>query len=124
MAAEIKVSVAAYNEVANALDGIGKKFAPGTPLTIEADTKIINPIDWRLVNVRKDAVEQAVKVYAETDNKGEQTSDNFVLFAEEVYQFILKGTLPESKPKETKIPPKRTEPLQQTPEQKWGKPTS
>ena len=126
--AEIKISVAAYNEVANALDGLGKKFAPGTPITIEADVKIVNPIDWRSVNVRKDAAEIAAKVYAESNESGEQTSDNFVRFAEEVFQFMLKGTVPEAKGKiaPKKIPPKRTEPLQsptKTPATVWGKPT-
>lgn len=123
MTADIKVSENTYNEVANALDGLGKKFAPGTPLTIEKDITIVNPINWRYVGIRKDAAEIAAKVYAETDSKGEQTSDNFVLFAEEVYQFMLKGTVPEVKGKSKPTTPK-TKPQSETktPATVWGHP--
>src|SRR5579864_989826 len=123
MAAELKVSIPTYNEIANALDALGKKFTPGVPLTIEKDDKIINPIDWRLVTLRRDVSDIAAKVYAESDPDGEQTSQNFVRFASELYQFALMGTVPEEKgiqsdtPQPKAIPPKRTEPL--TPAAKW-----
>ncbi len=119
--AEIKVSVAAYNEIANALDSLGKKFAPDTPLTIEKDTKIVNPLDWRLIQVRKDAVEAAVKVYAESDIDGNQTVDNFTIFTNEIYDFILKGTVPDPKGLQAPKKPTKPKPVENTPQAKWGK---
>lgn len=91
---ELRVSSDCYNEVALALERAGKKVNRDAAITLTKDEKLIDPIDWRKVAVRKDATEVAAKVYAEADEKGEQTSKNFVKFAEEVYQFILTGTQP------------------------------
>ena len=121
MTTELKVSEQCYNEIANALDAAGKKVVPGAVLTIEKDISIVNPLDWRLITLRRDVIDIAAKVYAESDDQDRQTITNFVQFASSCFEFVKLGTVPEKESK--KVPPKRTEPLQQvaTPVQKWGK---
>lgn len=127
MTTDLKVSESTYNEIANALDAQGKKVVPGAILTIEKDTTIVNPLDWRLITLRRDVSDIAVKVYAEADEDGNQACENFVRFAAELYEFVKSGTVPElkgyraAKPK-PHIAPKRTEPITKppTPAGKWG----
>lgn len=100
---ELKVSLACYNEIANAMEASGKKLATGAVITIEKDDKIINPLDWRLVTVRRDACNIAMTAYRqeEADENGDyhSSSKGFVPFCEEIYQFILRGTVETPKDK-------------------------
>jgi hypothetical protein len=92
---DIKVSETCYNEIANALDRLGKKVEPGAKITIEKNDKIINPIDLRAATMRRDAAQIAQVAYrSDITNTTGQVSANpqsFVEFCNEIYQFILKG---------------------------------
>lgn len=91
---EIKVSAACYNELAETLNKLGKKIAPGATITIDKDEKIIDPTDWRFLKVRENAVMFAAQAYFNHNEKGERISEGFVEFANQVSGFILTGKMP------------------------------
>ena len=92
---EIKVSAACYNELAETLNKLGKKIAPGATITIDKDEKIIDPTDWRFLKVRENAVMFAAQAYFAYDKANEaRSSKGFTEFANEIYRFILIGKMP------------------------------
>lgn len=95
---ELRVSIACYNEIANALEAQGKKVERGAIITLEKDDKIINPIDWRLVTLRRDTADIAAKVYND-NTKTLVYNDNtktFVEFSKEFYEYVLTGNISNS----------------------------
>lgn len=84
----IKISVAAYHEIASVLEKAGRKLGQNVgTLTIEKDDTIINPIDWKLVTVRKDCIVEAVK-------SGE---GDIVFNADKIFKYIMEGKIEEKK---------------------------
>lgn len=98
--ATIKISVAAYHEIASALEKAGKKLGQNVgTLTIEKDDTIINPIDWRLVTVRKDCIIEA--------NKNVEVSLCLISLAEDIYKYIMEGKGKENKEPKPKGNPQK-----------------
>lgn len=87
---ELHVTQNTFNEVAAAVVAAGGKLTPGTELVLTSNMTIKNPLDLRMIAIRKDATEIASKVF-----KGVQA--NFTDFAEEVTQYIMHGKKIEAK---------------------------
>ena len=89
---ELKISVAAFNEIAQALQLTGKQLEAGAPITLTKDDKIVNPIDYRLATMRRDCAEICSKVYnASHMDKG----INFLEFCQRTYNFVLMNDITE-----------------------------
>lgn len=90
---DIKVPYKVYAAVRDALaEQHGKKLdtsARNLPITIAPDDKLIDPIDWRLSNVRKDAANFTAQVFQFAD--GEGNAKEFVEFASAISDFIING---------------------------------
>lgn len=103
----LKVSTAAFHEIVAAMDKTGIKFDKDKDsLTLTPDIALEPPLDWRLIQVRKDCVVEAGKVYKSrmNDNEIEVTdSVHFVNFVKDIYNYVLNGDTPENKPTETAI---------------------
>lgn len=78
---ELQISVECYNEIANALTAHGRKVDLDQSIKLTKNEKIKNPLDWRLIQVRKDCVEIAVKI----------NSQCTIEIASQIYNYILKG---------------------------------
>lgn len=79
----IKVSVAAYNEIATALERLGVKADGTTELTLEKGTQLSCPIDFKMVTIRRDIASIAAQV-------SKQASPNdFVLFCDTLMNWIV-----------------------------------
>lgn len=59
----IKVSTAAYNEIATALERLGVKADGTTELTLEKGTQLTCPIDFKMVTIRRDIASIAATCY-------------------------------------------------------------
>ena len=112
MAGDIKleVSVPTFHEIAGLLEAKGIDIAKAKTITLESGTALVRPIDWRLVQVRRDCVTEATKVWNTIyENDG---GKKFVEFTNEIYEYVLNN----KKPEEKKIDPITIAPTG------WGKP--
>lgn len=85
MTIKLKVSEVCFNELAAAAEKVGLKINVGS-ITIDKDTTIVDPIDYRLATIRRDCINEAAKVWRYGEN-----DDTFIEFADKVYQFVLRG---------------------------------
>ncbi len=60
---KIKISTAAYNEIATALERLGVKADGSTELTLEKGTQLSCPIDFKMVTIRRDVAAIAKDCY-------------------------------------------------------------
>lgn len=81
---KIKISVAAYNEIATALERLGVKADGTTELTLEKGTQLSCPIDFKMVTIRRDVATIAATCYKDGPIVG-----NFVMFCNQLYEWIL-----------------------------------
>ncbi len=88
---KIKISVAAYNEIATALERLGVKADGSTELTLEKGTQLSCPIDFKMVTIRRDVATIAATVYKQGmyDEKG---SAPFIDLCKEMMHWILDET--------------------------------
>lgn len=107
--AEISVSIPTYDEILNALDAKGIRLAPDTDIVLTKDIKIIAPVNYKQVTIRRDVLEQVAKVYkAPIDGDFEITdSEHFINFFNDVYNYVLKGERPAAKNKTEIVPIKK-----------------
>jgi hypothetical protein len=97
---KLKLSLPSYNEIAIKLAEAGIKLTDNDTLTIEKMSDIERPIDWRLVQVRKDCVVEALKLYSPErlyNDDGNETGrknnvKEFLEFVNEIYDYVLEGT--------------------------------
>ena len=83
---KIKISVAAYNEIATALERLGVKADGTTELTLEKGTQLSCPIDFKMVTIRRDVATIAATCY-----KDELTIHGleFVDFSDKLMNWIM-----------------------------------
>lgn len=94
--AQIKVSVATWNEIAAALEAQGKKLGENAKkLEIEA-VDIERPVDMRVATIRRDAASIVSQLYQSKGSKLGQIQ-TFIEDCEEVFRWILLGNMPEDK---------------------------
>lgn len=93
---KLEVSVPTFNEIAGLLEAKGVNPADEKTVVLDKSISLVRPIDYRLVTIRRDCVIEAAKIY-----RGD-TIDEFIEYADKIYQYVLnnKGT----EPKETKNP--------------------
>lgn len=100
----VNVSLETFNEVANALEAAGVKINADAPISITKDIKIKGPVDYRQVQIRRDVMQEVVKVYEPPMNEDASVtladSSHFINFLDDVYNYILRGKKPET-PKKT-----------------------
>ena len=87
---ELKVSQECYNEIASAMNASGQQITPGSEIVLSKDIMIKNPLDLRMISIRKDATDIASRLVG--DN-----SKNLLELSDQVTKFIVFGTLPASK---------------------------
>jgi hypothetical protein len=91
---DIKVTTATYNEIVQALTNSGRALKSGEPVTIHKEEKLLSPIDYKLVTVRRDCADICAKVYNSSHmDKG----ITFIEFCNVLYQFVLNDKLPTNK---------------------------
>jgi hypothetical protein len=82
---KLTVSAAAYNEIASALEKEGLKLGVNVgTLVLERGTELVQPIDYRLATIRKDAGLIAARAYGPIEI-------SFVDFMDSIYQYIING---------------------------------
>ena len=100
MASNIKleVSLPTFNEIAGLLEAAGVDLKNIPTITLDKTTSLVRPVDMRLVTIRRDCVIEAAKIF----KSGDGSIDNFIEYADRIYQYVLnnKG----NEPKETKNP--------------------
>jgi hypothetical protein len=84
---KIEISSASFHEIADALAKQGYKLGDNADvITLHNGTKIEQPIDFRLANVRKDAGLIAARAFNPSD-----IGIDFVIFMDKIYQYIING---------------------------------
>lgn len=108
----VNVSLETFNEIANALEAAGVKINADAPISITKDIKIKGPVDYRQVQIRRDVMQEVVKVYEPPMNEDGSVcltdSSHFINFLDDVYSYILKGEKPKATP--TTVAPIKTTP--------------
>lgn len=112
----LNVSMETYEEIFNALEANGIKNSRDASITISKDVSIKSPINYRQVTVRRDVLEQVVKVYEpRMNNDGSACltdSVHFINFFNDVYNYVLKGEIPT--PPENKNPSATITPIKKS----------
>lgn len=102
----ISVSIPTFHELSQKLEEKGVKLNDKSEIILTKDTSLERPIDWRLVQVRKDCVIEATKSYrhiVEKDGEFElANSTHFLNYVEDIFNFVLNGTKPKSTKSEWK----------------------
>lgn len=80
---KLEVSVPTYHEIAGLLEAKGIDISKSKTITLEPGTALVRPIDWRLVQVRRDCVAEATKIWREGAN------DSFIEFVDKLYDYIV-----------------------------------
>lgn len=89
---KIKLSVASFNELGAALEARGLKFGENVKeLIIEKGDELERPIDYRQATMRRDAGNIAARTYT--------NMPNFIELMNEIYEYILNGTIKSTKDK-------------------------
>jgi hypothetical protein len=81
---ELHVTEATYNEIATAMQASGQQLTSGSEIVLTKDIMVKNPLDLRMVSIRKDAAEIAAKAYG-------GPHDGFIEFADKITDYILHG---------------------------------
>ncbi len=89
---KLKVSTPTYNEIAIKLQEGGVKLTDNDSLTLEKLSDLERPIDWRMVQVRKDCVIEAGKLVGCQNI----TAKEFLNYVSDIYNYILEGKMPET----------------------------
>ena len=85
---KIKISISAFNEVAEALQKEGKQLGVNViTLTIDKGDFLAPDHDLRLASIRGDVVKTAAGVWRDSDTTG------FIDFANKLFNFVLKGEI-------------------------------
>ena len=93
---KLEVSVPTYHEIAGLLEAKGIDISKSKTITLEPGTALVRPIDWRLVQVRRDCVSEATKVWS---NRG--TSEiAFIDLVNQIYEYVLNNKTEEKDVKE------------------------
>jgi hypothetical protein len=87
---KLKVSVAAFHEIASLLEQQGFKPDGSVALTLEKGTLLEHPIDFRLATIRRDCAVAAARAF----NPSEMGID-FVKFTDTIFQYVLTGKVEE-----------------------------
>ncbi len=82
---KIKISTAAYNEIATALERLGVKADGSTELTLEKGTQLSCPIDFKMVTIRRDVATIAASSYQHREDR----QQSFVPFCEDLMNWIM-----------------------------------
>lgn len=83
---KIEISSASFHEVVDALAKQGYKLGDNADqVTLVKGTQIVQPIDFRMANVRKDAGLIAARAFKEDMGK------SFIYFMAEIYNYIIEG---------------------------------
>lgn len=88
---KITVSLPTFNEIASLIEKEGGKINDGKAVEISKGTAILPPVDFRLVQMRQNCADIAVK----------SNPANLVQVANELYEFVLNGKVEENKNKIT-----------------------
>lgn len=97
----INVSLSTYDEIFNALTALDVKVNRDAPITITKDMSIKNPINYKQVTIRKDMMQIAAMCYKTPINEKDfevSNSEHFCKFADDLYNYVLTGELPNKKP--------------------------
>lgn len=87
MPTQIKISSAAFNEFAAAMEKLGRKQGVNAGIiTLEKDDLIVDPVDWRAATVRKDCLAGAVQLK-------DATTENITETTEKLFNFVITGKL-------------------------------
>jgi hypothetical protein len=93
------VSISTYNEIAGLLETQGIKLGDNhKEITLEKNMELLSPIDYRLVTIRRDVADIAAKSY---NQQNFDNHEDFVEYVNKLFNFILKGELPEQKSNNT-----------------------
>lgn len=87
---ELHVTEATYNEIASAMQASGQTLTAGSEIVLTKDIMVKNPLDLRMIAIRKDAAEVVAKTY-------NGPPDGFIDFADKVTDYILHGKKQEAK---------------------------
>lgn len=86
MPTKIKVSAAAFNEFAAAMEKLGRKQGVNAgEITLEKDDTIVDPTDWRATTVRKDCLMAVAQIK-------NITSGTLIETLDKVYHYVITGT--------------------------------
>ena len=94
---KLKVSVDTFEEIVERLNEEGIKLSEADTINLTKDIGLDRPIQWRIVQVRKDCVIEAAKVYRhqiDTDNMEYSNSIHFLNFVDDIYNYVLNGEKP------------------------------
>src|SRR5690242_14562742 len=112
----IKVSSDCYSELFSAMKKQGYDLDTHKPITIEKDTNLTQPINFKMASMRHACLEAASTAFIPTSNEtGYNTQDTpaFLAFAEALFQWTLNGLeakdTPEQKSKAKTEPAKPTQ---------------
>lgn len=89
---KIVVSLPTFNEIASLIKKEDGEINDGKSITIEKGTAIMPPIDFRLVQMRQNCADIAVKL----------NPSDLVEAANKLYEFVLNGKV-DSKPNTIKV---------------------
>lgn len=92
---KLTVSVPTFNEIAGLLEKEGQKVN-GQSLTLEKGTALVQPIDYRLVTIRRDCVIEATKIYNNYNDVSDECE--FIKLVDAIYQYVLNEKKPPSPP--------------------------
>lgn len=106
--AKLLVSLPCYNEIASLLEKQGKQVNDGEPLMLEKGTAIMPPMDFRMATIRKDACAIAAQSWKSDINQSRDIS--YVDYAEEIFNYIIKGKGEVKATRKTKSKPATTKP--------------
>lgn len=99
---ELKVSRRTYAAVRDALAAQSKRKLESpdrnAPIMIMPDDSLVDPIDWQLANVRKDAASYAAQIFQHTN--GDANANEFIELATAISDFIVNGKDKEEAPKQ------------------------
>jgi len=82
---KVRISVAAYNEIATALERLGVKADGTTELTLEKGTQLSCPIDFKMVTIRRDIANIGAQCYTEQTT----IEGTFVEFCDKLMNWIM-----------------------------------
>lgn len=85
---KLEVSLATFNEIAGILERSGAKINSGDSLTIDKSDKLIPPVDFRLVTIRRDVASLCASFFKMMP---EDKPEKFVDFVKETYNYVLNG---------------------------------
>lgn len=91
---KLDVSLATYDEIAGLLEQKGIKINTGEALTLSKTDKLVPPVDFRLVTIRRDVMGICTPAYkSPLDPNGNPITDSadYIKFVDDNFQYILHG---------------------------------